>query len=222
VAGFNVKYDIPKAPTPPVAHYVEAYFSEPTWAPVLGSKFVSNFLSPSAPIQWTFYVAPSDSGTVTLSWNTQNIQNNVPANVTLTLRDNSSNQNVNMRSSSSYSFSTSSTRQFTIAGSVTGVGQGDGIPTDYALNNNYPNPFNPSTVLSYALPARSNVKLEIYNVLGQRVAQLVDGQRDAGVYTATWNAGRMSSGLYFCRLEATSVHDPGRHFVNIRKMILLK
>ncbi len=220
--GFNAKYDVPKAPTPPVAHYVETYFLEPTWAPVLGSKFVSSFLSLSAPIQWTFYVSPSDSGTVTLSWDSQNIQNNVPANITLTLRDNVSNQTINMRSISNYSFSTNSTRQLAVLGSVTGVGLGDGTPTDYALNNNFPNPFNPSTVLSYALPARSNVKLEIYNVLGQRVAQLVDGQRDAGVYTETWNASQMSSGIYLYRLEATALDNPGKHFMSVRKMILLR
>jgi hypothetical protein len=72
------------------------------------------------------------------------------------------------------------------------------------------------------LPLRSNVKLEVYNVLGQKVALLVDGQKDGGVYTATWNAARISSGLYFYRLEATAVDDPGKHFVSVKKMILLK
>ena len=62
------------------------------------------------------------------------------------------------------------------------------LPARMQLGQNYPNPFNPSTIIPYQLPAPARVRLEVFNILGQRVATLVDGERPAGFHTATWNA----------------------------------
>ncbi len=223
VAGFNVKYDIPKSPTPPVAHYVETCFSEPTWAPVLGSKFVSNFLSPSVPLQWTFFVTPSDSGTVTLRWNPQD----VPVNVVLILTDKISGNSILMHSVSSYTFSAQTKRQFTITGVVNSVGLKDGIPTSYSLSQNYPNPFNPSTTIQFALPKLARVSLYVCDILGRRVLTLIDhNEYQAGFQQKVWdgrNSGRepISSGVYFYNLEVVPV-DGSTPFIQTKKMIFLK
>jgi hypothetical protein len=89
------------------------------------------------------------------------------------------------------------------------------IPDSYELSQNYPNPFNPSTIISFSLPKEGNVKLGVYNLLGQEVASLVDGFREAGSYNINWNASKLSSGIYIYRIESNS-------FSVTKKMALLK
>ena len=84
---------------------------------------------------------------------------------------------------------------------------GTALPTDFALGQNYPNPFNPSTIIPYQLPAAGHVRLEVFNILGQRLAMLVDAEQSAGTYTAQWDgtdaAGRaMGAGVYIYRLSS--------------------
>jgi hypothetical protein len=95
------------------------------------------------------------------------------------------------------------------------------VPTGYALAQNYPNPFNPSTTIRFDVATRSRVRLSIFNVLGQKVAELANGEMSTGSYEKVWNA-RVASGLYIYRIEAVSVSDPSKRFVDERKMILLK
>jgi hypothetical protein len=78
----------------------------------------------------------------------------------------------------------------------------DIIPDEYSLGQNYPNPFNPSTVIEFAIPEdASNVTLTIYDGLGQRVAELVNGNLQAGYYKYQWNAGKVASGIYIYQLK---------------------
>ena len=65
---------------------------------------------------------------------------------------------------------------------------GTALPTDFALGQNYPNPFNPSTIIPYQLPSAGHVRLDVFNVLGQRLATLVDAEQSAGAHTAQWDA----------------------------------
>jgi hypothetical protein len=95
------------------------------------------------------------------------------------------------------------------------------IPTVFSLDQNYPNPFNPSTTLRYGLPGQSSVRLVIYNVLGQIVKELINGEQQAGYQSVVWNAN-VSSGIYFYHLEAAAVDDPSKRFVETKKMLLLK
>ena len=96
------------------------------------------------------------------------------------------------------------------------------LPMEFKLQQNYPNPFNPRTTIEYQLPVASNVSLKIYNVLGQVVATLADGAINAGYQSAHWNANNFASGIYFYRIEATSISDPGKRFTQVKKMLLIK
>lgn len=95
-----------------------------------------------------------------------------------------------------------------------------GEPTSYKLAQNYPNPFNPTTAISYQLPVTSDVKLEIFDILGKKVATLVNGRQAAGAYTYTWNASTSASGIYFYRLQAGAKGIAS--FVETKKMMLVK
>ena len=89
-------------------------------------------------------------------------------------------------------------------GNVDGMRELGAIPGDFSLAQNYPNPFNPTTVINYELPAVSQVRLEVYDMLGRNVATLVDGQVTAGRHSVNFNAGSLSSGVYLYRLQAGS------------------
>jgi hypothetical protein len=95
------------------------------------------------------------------------------------------------------------------------------IVNEFVLKQNYPNPFNPSTTIQYGLPARSTVRLVIYNILGQVVSDLINTEQSAGWNQVVWNAN-VSSGLYFYRLEAASLDNPSKRFVETKKMLLLR
>ena len=90
------------------------------------------------------------------------------------------------------------------------------IPAVYALEQNYPNPFNPSTVIEFSLPENvGNVKLSIYNALGEKVAELVNTSLQAGKYQYQWNAQNVATGMYIYELRTDK-------FVSVKKMLLLK
>lgn len=89
------------------------------------------------------------------------------------------------------------------------------VPTVFALNQNYPNPFNPSTVVSFDLPVASRVTITVFNVLGQKVATIVDEEMEAGSHEKNWDATNYSSGMYFYRIQANN-------FTETKKMLLLK
>jgi hypothetical protein len=94
------------------------------------------------------------------------------------------------------------------------------LPTKYNLGQNYPNPFNPTTTIEYQLPQGGQVKLEVFNILGERVATLVNNVEEAGFYHVQWNgqdeSGRsVASGMYMYRLVAGE-------FVSVKRMVLLK
>lgn len=76
------------------------------------------------------------------------------------------------------------------------------VPVEFALDQNYPNPFNPATVIDFALPRASQVTLEVFTILGERIATLVDQVRQAGYYSVRFEGGAMPSGIYFYRLAA--------------------
>lgn len=94
--------------------------------------------------------------------------------------------------------------------------------TRYQLAQNYPNPFNPATTISYQLPVASDVQLEIFDILGKKVATLVSGRQEAGRYTYTWNASTVSSGVYFYRLQARNAINGASSCVETKKMLYLK
>ncbi|MDP4196159.1 MAG: T9SS type A sorting domain-containing protein [Bacteroidota bacterium] len=104
----------------------------------------------------------------------------------------------------------------------TAIGQDKKVVLKYELQQNYPNPFNPSTIIKYSLANESNVKLMIYNAIGQIISTLEDKVKKAGNYEVKWNAGEaVSSGIYFYSLEASAVNGK-ENFRSVKKMIFLK
>jgi hypothetical protein len=102
--------------------------------------------------------------------------------------------------------------QIVIAGGIEDL---TGIPKEFALQQNYPNPFNPSTTIRYGLPNRSQVTLAVFNTLGQQVAQLVNGEQEAGYHEVTFDGSRLASGVYLYRMQAGS-------YVETRKLLLVR
>ncbi len=83
-------------------------------------------------------------------------------------------------------------------------------PNEIALFQNYPNPFNPSTIISYQLPISGMVKLDVFDMLGRKVATLIDGRTPAGLHEVTFNAQGLSSGMYFYRLKTNGITETKR------------
>ncbi len=99
--------------------------------------------------------------------------------------------------------------------SITDGKIGNGTPTEFKLSQNYPNPFNPVTTIEYSVPKNNVVRLRIFNILGQEVATLVNHEQRAGNYRVSFDGNKLSSGVYFYRIEAGS-------FTAVKKMMLMK
>lgn len=102
----------------------------------------------------------------------------------------------------------------------------EAVPGAFALGQNYPNPFNPSTTIGFTLGAQSDVRLTVYNLIGQEMTTLVNGVMPAGSHSIAWSGldagGRgLSSGVYLYRLKAVPVSG-GELFNEMRKMVLMK
>lgn len=165
----------------------------------------------------------------------------IPDNWSIILTDKQLNKDINLRSATDYRFTITSnlvqksmeeevlgatlnkertSREeprfiLTVSPGSTGPANAPDIPESVKLNPNYPNPFNPATTISYELKEDSEVLLSIWNIVGQRVVTLVDGMKEAGQHTASWNASEMPSGIYIAQLEVGGE-------VFIRKMTLIK
>jgi hypothetical protein len=116
--------------------------------------------------------------------------------------------NVNLKSGDEIVITNSTINKLMVSGEL--------IPDKYALDQNYPNPFNPSTIIEFSLPEDvSNVKLSIYNTLGEKVTELVNTSLQAGRYQYTWNAHKVATGMYIYELRTSN-------FVSVKKMIFIK
>jgi len=168
---------------------------------------------------------------------------NLPADWEIILLDKTSRVAINFSEKKQYSFPSGggkSVREFRVV-----VGKKDfvetnnlnlsGVPQAFALGQNYPNPFsangtfgNPSTRIDYELPATSHVKISVYNLSGQLVFMLFDGEQSAGRYTVSWDGAnsfgnRVASGVYLVRMEASDFTMlSGKVFMAVRKVLLAK
>ena len=98
---------------------------------------------------------------------------------------------------------------------LTSIEPGSGLPNRFELAQNFPNPFNPVTRIRFGLPNSADIRLSVYNALGQEVMVLVSGTQEAGYHTVEVDGSQLASGLYFYKLEAGE-------FLQIRKMLLMK
>ena len=105
--------------------------------------------------------------------------------------------------------------EYTAAWQLTSVADQRGTPSTYSLSQNFPNPFNPTTVIAYQIAAAGHVTLKIYDLLGRAVKTLIDEQQSAGTQSVTFDANDLSAGVYFYRLESGT-------FVEAKKLVLLK
>lgn len=115
--------------------------------------------------------------------------------------------NVNLKDGESASINNSSISKLIVTTET--------IPLEFALEQNYPNPFNPTTTIRFAIPEVTNVKLTIYNILGERVAELLNQQMEPGYYNYVWDAGNVASGLYVYEVRTDKNNA-------VKKMMLLK
>jgi len=104
---------------------------------------------------------------------------------------------------------------WTVSVLLTGVDEGEELPTEFSLRQNYPNPFNPTTKISFDVPEKSAVSVEVFDILGKQVAVLASREYDAGRYTLTFDAAGLGGGVYFYRMTAGS-------FIQTRKLLLVK
>ena len=160
------------------------------------------------------------SGSFTLEW--EGLES-IPEHINLVFNDELTGVSVDLRSDAWYQFTASEgderneTRfSLTLSQTTTDApGIGSELPKEFALNQNYPNPFNPTTQINYDLPQQSDVRLEVFNIQGQRVATLVNTSQNAGSHSVTFDASNLASGVYIYRLQASTT-------VLNKKMTLIK
>jgi hypothetical protein len=217
--------DMPEPP--PVGEYVSVGFPHPEW----GTRFRNYCLDarpvPASGTSWAMEVSSTVRDVIRLSFEGME---NLPAGVSAVLIDQAVTSTVDLRQAASYAYvntSPGSSRRFSIAIGGAEYIQGalareGAIPDAYQLGQNFPNPFNPLTTIRYGLPVSSHVTLTVYNVVGQKVALLVDEDRPAGYHAVAFDGVHLASGVYLYRMSAEAVDGSAQGFTEVRKLTLLK
>ncbi len=96
------------------------------------------------------------------------------------------------------------------------------VPREFRLDQNFPNPFNPSTTIQFAVPRTADVTVKLFDLLGREVATLVDEEFASGEYKLLFEAGELASGVYFYRIVGKTTSGTAERFVSTKKLMLLK
>ncbi|MCD6165573.1 hypothetical protein J7K19_02540 [bacterium] len=232
--GFDPNLDYCEPPPPPGGDYVEVYFPHPKWGALPGIRYNRDIRAPLQDEEtkiWNLEIHTNNTGMVKLQW--PDLSARVPDGHRFFLidLDAESENSVNMQENQSYAYFSTGLRHFRIEVTYNANSVGEGgnsfVPTCFKLSQNYPNPFNPNTQIDYALPKASHVVIEIYNLAGQKIVTLVDGDVLPGSYSVCWNGqdrhGRaVASGVYLCRMHAKTLGSLPMEFTDRKKLILLK
>ena len=218
---FDVAFDVPKPPESPNPENVLISFNHPDWNPVLGDMYLADIRSPledPSVKEWEIQLSSTiEDSLISLSWTLDSF----PEDMALTIENGTDDIDLLQQTSIEIPFSSEIITLIVRAEkSPVSVAGGNVTPTEFALYQNFPNPFNPSTTIRYGLPEDSNVSLVIYDVLGNNVQTLESGRQTAGWYNVVWNGqandGRMiSTGIYFARIVAGDYSE-------VIKMLYLK
>ncbi len=199
----------------------------------VSGRFVEPFDMAAVPVELTSFTANVIDGEVVLIWSTATETNNSGFQVERSTNNENYEQVAfvpgfgTTTEPKNYSYSDNSVsngtyyyrlKQIDFDGSFTYsevVEINIGLPHEFALQQNYPNPFNPTTRINYSVPADGFVNISVYNVLGEKVTEIVNSIQKAGSYEATFNATDFVSGMYIYRMESGD-------FVSIKKMMILK
>lgn len=229
----KVDYDELDKPEPPViGEFVSVYFPRSDWGKILDKFCVDARPNPADGADWEFEVLSNIEDKIDLKFDGLE---NIPYETEVVLIDKLIKSTQYLRQSDKYSFtnlSKSNSRKMNllvgshsyIKNKLTEIGA---ISSDFELSQNFPNPFNPTTIIRYGLPDASHVTIKIYDLLGQEIKTLIDEAQDNGYRSVEWNGenslgGAVASGLYFYRIEATNIQNPGKKFVQVKRMLLMK
>ena len=218
---FDVGFDVPKPPTTPNPNHVNIGFNHPDWNPVLGESYIIDIRSPLADPavkEWEVQLSSTiEDSLITVSWTIDNI----PEDMVYSFEYGTESINLLEQGSLDFPYS-GEVISFFLKAEKSPVSAEDAkvIPTEYSLQQNFPNPFNPITTIRYGLPEAAQVTLFIYDIKGRKVRSLIGEQQAAGSYEYQWNgmddSGQpVSTGLYLTRLQAGS-------YTKTIKMLYLK
>jgi hypothetical protein len=166
---------------------------------------------------WSFTLQPGESRAIELSFGGLA---DIPETYDVILTDIEGRAKQNLRLEAVYRFIASNDRHFELTVTPKATGQAALLPTKYELHQNLPNPFNPQTLIKYDLPEEALVRLEVFNILGQKVATLVDRYEAAGPKSVLWDGtdaagNKVSSGIYLYKIIAGD-------YKAAKKMMLVK
>jgi hypothetical protein len=220
IATDSIDSELGEAPLPPPPFGFDARFHLPTG----DDSWIDYRFANKDSIEWLIKFQPGSGGyPITFSWDKTKLPQG-----TLYLKDiiTGTIVNVNMKSDSSYTLTNTGINELSInyiapTANPTAITVVKALPTVFSLSQNYPNPFNPSTVIRYGLPGASNVKIKIYNLIGQEIQSLVNETQSAGYHEVTWNASNKASGIYLYTIDAAPTDGKG-NFRSAKKLILLK
>ncbi len=214
--GFDCRYDAPRPPRNPNGEFLEISFKAngATYPQLFGTSYARDYKG-SEKSGWKFRVNASHSGRVTLNWD-KNAFAALGSDLKINLYDADARKVIDMKNVESYSYEQTGTdREFTINDPK------QAVPASFNLAQNYPNPFNPATCIVFSVPEMAAVTLEVYNVLGQKVAVVLDVVKmEAGYHEVSFDASDLASGVYLYRMNAAGVD--GKMFSQSRKMLLMK
>jgi hypothetical protein len=215
--GYDIWYDLPQPPSPPSGEYAHITFYHPGWGAPSGPAFSQDIraqFSPSQTVTWEGTIEASQPGQLTLSFD--DIAQRLPPGYAATVQCGGQSYNLLETPCITLAYAAPQKLSVTVSSTATGVEKSNSpIPTTFALNGIHPNPFNPTTVISFDLPRSCSVLVTVYTTSGQQVAILAEGWFDPGSYERIFDASDLPSGIYLCRFQAGT-------FSAIGKMVLLK